>query len=577
MATATIVSRVTGFVRTLALVAALGLGTQLLDAYTAASVTPNTIYELVFGGALASVLVPLLVRTAANGDIDDDLFAQRLLSLVVYGLGAVVIVTIIAAPFIVDLYVPGFSPDQRQLAVVLTRYFMPQILFYGVSATLAAILNARSHFIAPMWAPVANNLVVIATASIFLLIGGTGKLESLTHVQLLLLSIGTSAGVAAQMIVLALVSRRTGFRLRLRADPRGIGVRRIVALAGWTITSVAAAQAVFVVITRIASQAGPGAVSVYSNAYTLFQLPYAVIAVTVITAVLPRMSRAAANRDLAQVTAELSQSLRLTGVVLVPIAAALIVLGPQLTTVLFAHGNASPAATHLTGSVLAAYGLALVPFAGYQIMSRVFYALGDTRTPERRRLRRHHRHLPGRRTIRARPEPDYRPRGLLRHRLHRRAPPHGPAAAPPDWQSRWTPLAQYPHPDTRRRDRRGPRRIYYQPHPRHHSRDGLDRLAHHRLRRGRDRSRPLRLGRASPPHHRIQSPHHRPADQQHLTTTTTSSRPRKAPHGEVFRQLQYPTVPLVSESPGRGRPRQHPPVRQPGPPGVPGHPRAARR
>ncbi|GAA2294561.1 hypothetical protein GCM10010149_48180 [Nonomuraea roseoviolacea subsp. roseoviolacea] len=381
MAIATIVSRVTGFVRTLALVAALGLGSRLLDAYTAANVTPNTIYELVFGGALASVLVPLLVRTAADGDVDDDLFAQRLLSLVVYGLGAVVIVTLIAAPFIVDLYVPGFSPDQRHLAVVFTRYFMPQILFYGVSATLAAILNARSRFISPMWAPVANNLVVIATASVFLLIGGTGKLESLTHVQMLLLSIGTSAGVAAQMIVLAAVSRRTGFPLRLRADPRGIGVRRIVVLGGWTIASVAAAQAVFIVITRIASQAGSGAVSVYSNAYTLFQLPYAVIAVTVITAVLPRMSRAAADRDLARVTADLSRSLRLTSVVLVPIAAALIVLGPQLTTVLFAHGNASPAAAHLTGAVLAAYGLALVPFAGYHIMLRVFYALGDTRTP----------------------------------------------------------------------------------------------------------------------------------------------------------------------------------------------------
>lgn len=381
MAIATLISRVTGFARVLALVAALGLGTRLLDAHTAANVTPNTVYELVFGGALASVLVPLLVRTAADDDIDDELFTQRLLSLVVYGLGAVVIITIIAAPFIVDLYVPGFSPDQRQLAVVLTRYFMPQILFYGVGATLAAVLNARGRFTSPLWAPVANNLVVIATALIFLLIGGTGKLESLSQAQMLLLSIGTSAGVAAQMIVLALSSRRAGFRLRLRADPRGIGVRRIAAPAGWTIASVAAAQVMFIVIARIASQAGPGALSVHSNAYTLFQLPYAIIAVTVITAVLPRMSRAAAGHDLAQVTAELSQSLRLTGVVLVPVAAALVVLGPTLTTVLFAHGNASPAAAHLTGSVLAGYGLALVPFAGYQIMLRVFYALGDTRTP----------------------------------------------------------------------------------------------------------------------------------------------------------------------------------------------------
>lgn len=381
MAVATATSRITGFVRTLVLVAALGLGSRLLDAYTAANVTPNMIYELVMGGAVASVVVPLLVRAAADGGIDGDLFAQRLLSLVAYGLGAVVVVTIVAAPFIVDLYVPGFTPAQKDLATVFTRFFMPQILFYGMSATLAAVLNARGRFASPMWAPVANNLVVIATALVFLLIGGTGRLETLTRGQTLLLAVGTSAGVAAQMAVLAVTGRRAGFRLRLRADPRGIGVRRIAAMAGWTVASVAAAQAAFVVTTRLASQAGQGAVSVHSNAYTLFQLPYAVIAVTVITAVLPRMSRAAGERDLARVTADLSQSLRLTGVALAPVAAALVVLGPLLTTALFAHGNAAPAAAHLTGSVLAAYGAALVPFAGYQITLRVYYALGDTRTP----------------------------------------------------------------------------------------------------------------------------------------------------------------------------------------------------
>ncbi|MGV9771657.1 murein biosynthesis integral membrane protein MurJ [Streptosporangium sp. NPDC003464] len=381
MAVATLVSRITGFLRTLALVAALGLGTRLLDAYTAANVTPNSIYELVMGGAAASVLVPLLVRVAADDNIDKDLFTQRLLSLVLYGLSTVVMATIIAAPLIVDLTVPGFSSAQRELAVDFTRIFLPQILFYGISATLAAILNVRGWFAAPMWAPVANNLVVIATAGTFLLVGGTGRLETLTQGQMLLLSIGTSAGVGAQMVVLAMVTRRAGLPLRLRADPRGIAVRRIAAMAGWTIASVTAAQVALIVVNRLASQAGPGAVSVFSNAYTLFQLPYAVIAVTVITGLLPRMSRAASEHDLSQVTADLSQSLRLTGVVLVPVAAALVVLGPQLTTLLFAHGNASPGAARLTGVVLAAYGLALVPFAGYQIMLRVYYALGDTRTP----------------------------------------------------------------------------------------------------------------------------------------------------------------------------------------------------
>ncbi|RMI31542.1 murein biosynthesis integral membrane protein MurJ, partial [Actinomadura harenae] len=379
MAIATTVSRITGFLRALVLVTALGMGTRLLDAYTAANVAPNTIYELVMGGAVASVVVPLLVRQASRPDA--DLFAQRLLSLVVYGLGAVVILTVIAAPLIVDATVSGFSPPQRHVAVLFTRFFMPQILFYGVSATLAAVLNARGRLAAPMWAPVANNLVVTATGLAFVLVGGTGHIESLTTGQALLLSVGTSAGVAAQMTVLAFAGRRAGFRLRLHADPRGIGVRRIAAMAGWTVASVAAAQAVFVVCSRLASHAGAGMLGVYSNASMIFQLPYGVIAVTVITGVLPRMSRAAGRRDLAGVTTDLSHGLRLTGVALAPVAAALIVLGPALTTLMFAHGNTSPDAARLTGRTLAAYGLALVPFAGYQIMLRAFYALGDTRTP----------------------------------------------------------------------------------------------------------------------------------------------------------------------------------------------------
>ncbi|MFC4907452.1 murein biosynthesis integral membrane protein MurJ [Actinomadura gamaensis] len=379
MAVATVVSRVTGFVRTLVLVTALGLGTRLLDAYTVANVTPNTIYELVMGGALASVVVPLLVRQASRPDA--DLFAQRLLSLVVYGLGAVVIATVLAAPLIVDATAAGFAPSERHLAVLFTRFFMPQILFYGVSATLAAVLNARGRLAAPLWAPVANNLVVIATGLAFVLVGGTGHAASPGTAQTLLLSVGTSAGVAAQMAVLAFAGRRAGFRLRLHADPRGIGVRRIAAMAGWTVGSVAAAQGVFVVSTRLASHAGTGMLAVYSNASTIFQLPYAVIAVTVITGVLPRMSRAAGRRDLAGVTADLSRSLRLTGVALAPVSAALVVLGPALTTLMFAHGSTSPSAARLTGQTLAVYGLALVPFAGYQIMLRAFYALGDTRTP----------------------------------------------------------------------------------------------------------------------------------------------------------------------------------------------------
>ncbi|MFF3669793.1 murein biosynthesis integral membrane protein MurJ [Microtetraspora malaysiensis] len=375
MALATLVSRMTGFGRTLALVTALGLGSRLLDAYTTANTLPNSIYDLVLGGALAGVLVPLLVRHG------DEAFAQRLLSLIVYALGVTVAVTMVFAPQIVDLCAPGYTPEQRQLTITFTRFFLPQVLFYGTGAALAAVLNTRGRMAAPMWAPVANNVMVIATAVAYLALGGGHRIEELTPAQTLLLSVGTTAGVAAQMLLLAHAGRRAGFRPRLRLDVRGVGLRRIMGMAGWTVVAVVASQAALLFVGRLATTVGAGATGVYANAYTLFQLPYAIITVSLITGVLPRMSQAAARRDLEQVTAELSQSLRLSGVALLPVAALLIALGPHIATVLFGHGSATPSAVALTGSVLSAYGLALVPFCGYQILIRGFYALEDTRTP----------------------------------------------------------------------------------------------------------------------------------------------------------------------------------------------------
>ncbi|MBO2454688.1 murein biosynthesis integral membrane protein MurJ [Actinomadura barringtoniae] len=375
MAIATVASRATGFLRVLAMGAAIGLSSGLASSYTAANTFPNALFELLFGGALASVMVPLLVRAAEQDRAAGDLYARRLLSLVIYLLGAATLVAVLLAPQIVSVYAVGFHGAQREAAIGFTRFFLPQIFFYGMSAALAAVLNARGKMTVPMWAPAANNLVVIATAGVYLLIGGTQRLGDLTPAQSLVLSIGTTGGVIAQMLVLAWASRRAGFRLRPKADPRGIGVRRILRLAGWTLTSVLAAQAAVLCTTRLMSKAAPGAIAVYGNAYTLFQLPYAVIAVTVMTGMLPRMSRAAAGRDLAAVTADLSRSLRLTGVVLLPVAAALVLLGPQITTVLFGPGGAAQA-----GPAVAVFGVALVPFAAYQIMMRTLAALQDTRT-----------------------------------------------------------------------------------------------------------------------------------------------------------------------------------------------------
>ena len=174
---------------------------------------------------------------------------------------------------------------------------------------------------------------------------------------------------------------RSGFALRPRLDPRGIGIRRIARLGGWVLVSVAAAQVLLAAATRAASISGPGGISAYQNAFAVFQMPFAVIALSVMTAMLPRLSRDAARRDHARVTEDLSRAVRLAVVALAPIAAAMLVLGPQIATLLFDHGHSSPSAIARLGAVVAAFGLALVPFTGYMILQRGFYALQDTRTP----------------------------------------------------------------------------------------------------------------------------------------------------------------------------------------------------
>jgi len=381
MAIATLASRAAGFLRIVVLTAALGLGTRLLDSYNVANTLPNAVYELVVGGAMASVVVPLLARAALTEPDDGVLYAQRLLSLMVYGLSAVTLVALIVAPWLIELYTPGFTAEQRELAVVFSRYFLPQILFYGVSATAGAVLNIRGRFAAPMWAPLCNSLVVIVVGVIYLVVGGATGMAALTRGQMMLLAIGTSAGVFAQMALVVWALARSGFRVRLRLDPRGIAIRRIGRLGGWVLLSVVAAQVLLVAATRSASLSGPGGITAYQNAYAVFQVPFAVIALSVMTAMLPRLSRSAARLDHERVIRDLSLAVRVAAVAIAPIAVGMVVCGPQIATLLFDHGHSAASTVRLLGVVVATFGFALVPFAGYTILQRGFYALQDTKTP----------------------------------------------------------------------------------------------------------------------------------------------------------------------------------------------------
>jgi putative peptidoglycan lipid II flippase len=386
MAVGTIASRSTGFLRNAFIAAVLGVqgvGAQ----FNVANTTPNIVYELLLGGILTSVLVPVLVR-AAKGDPDDgEAYAQRLLSLVVLVTAAATALLVAFAPALISLYTGKATDDERDLAIALARFFLPQMVFYGAGAVMGAILNTRERFGPPMWAPVLNNLVVIATCGIFLTLPGVTPLQpdSITHAQILVLGIGTTLGIVAQTLALVPALRAVGFRFRPRTDFRGAGLGGIGHLAKWVLLYVAANQAAYVVVVTLANDSdlndqGRGYAS-YVNAFVLWQLPHAVVAVSVITALLPRMSRAAADERLDDLRAQLNRGLRLTVSVLVPAAVAYVVLGRVLATVVFGHLHTSVEEARFIGTLLAVFAIGLVPFSVYQLQLRAFYALQDTRTP----------------------------------------------------------------------------------------------------------------------------------------------------------------------------------------------------
>jgi putative peptidoglycan lipid II flippase len=391
MAIGTVVSRVTGFLRTAVLVMALGTA-ALGDAYNVANTIPNIVYDLLLGGILTSVIVPLIVQSRERDRRYGEEYEQRLFTGAVIFLALLTITAVLLAPMFISLYGNGFRAEQRELAVLFARFFLPQIFFYGVGAFAGAILNARGRFGAPMWAPVLNNVVVIGIGLVFLLIS-TGKVNpgTITDGQIQLLALGTTGGIVLQTVALWPSLRAAGFRWRPRLDFQHGEIGAIARMAGWTLVYVIATQTAFAVITALSTEAGDRGIregiaygvgyTPYFNAYQLFQLPYAIVGVSVITALLPRMSEHAAEERRDLVRSDFSSGLRLSSVIIIPAAVLMFVLGEEVTTVLFAHGNTSQADALMIADVLRAMAVALVPYSAYQLMLRVFYAYRDTRTP----------------------------------------------------------------------------------------------------------------------------------------------------------------------------------------------------
>jgi putative peptidoglycan lipid II flippase len=396
MAAGTVVSRATGFLRDIVLIWAIGTHV-FADTYNVANTVPNIIYILLVGGAINAVFVPQLVRAMRNDPDGGEAFANRLLTASGVVLLVITVAAVLAAPLIVGLYALAFTgADARaefQVTTTFARFFLPQIFFYGLHVMLGQVLNARGRFGPMMWTPILNNLVVITTGLIFLIVTGGVKpeVETVSAGELRLLAIGTTLGVVVQALALLPYLKSVGMRFRPRFDWKGAGLGKSYRLARWTLLFVLVNQIAYLVVVQISTAVGKAAKTAgletgvgftpYTKAYLIMLLPHAIITVSVVTALLPRMSRAAADGRLAAVRDDISQGLRLTGVAMVPAAFAFLVLGPSLAIVMYARGATSVADAEYIGYVLSAFALGLVPFSAHHQLLRGFYAFEDTRTP----------------------------------------------------------------------------------------------------------------------------------------------------------------------------------------------------
>jgi putative peptidoglycan lipid II flippase len=391
MAAGTVLSRITGVLRTTALAAALGSLGVLADAYNTANTLPNIIYIMLVGGALNAVFIPQLVRHMKDDPDGGTSYADRLLTLSALTLLVITVLAVLAAPWIARLYAgPAYSTRQLEVLTAFAYLCLPQILFYGLYALYSQVLNARGHFAAPMFAPIINNAVVIAGCFAFLAVSSTPSIATITGRQIALLGTATTLGVVLQAASLTPVMARSGYRFRPRMDLRGHGLGTAVGLAKWTIFFVLVNQVAFLVITKLANQAGALAEqqgtkgagsSAYANAQLMFVLPHSIVTVSVITALMPRMSRAAADGDVAAVRHDLARGMRLVSSMLVPAGILLALLGPRIAQLLLGYGNTSDPGARLVGQVLQGFSVGIVAYSLSYILLRGFYALEDTRTP----------------------------------------------------------------------------------------------------------------------------------------------------------------------------------------------------
>ncbi|WP_072805192.1 murein biosynthesis integral membrane protein MurJ [Rhodococcoides yunnanense] len=379
IAVATLVSRITGFFKQVVMLAILG--GAIASSFTSATILPNMISELVLGAVLTAIVVPVLVRAEMEDADGGASFVRRLFTIAFTMLAVVALIATISAPLLSRMLIDDSAKVSSDLTTALSYLLLPAILFYGLSGLLTAILNTRQNFRPGAWAPVWNNLVVLGIFSLYFFVPGEISLDpvQISDPHVLILGLGVTAGVITQVAALipALKREKVDLRPLWGFDAR---LKTFGGMAAAIILYVVISQAGLVFATRISAGADAAGPAIYSQAWILLQLPYGILGVTVLTAIMPRLSRNAAEGNTPAVVDDLSVATRLTLVALVPIVVFLTFAGPWVGEALFGFGNFADDAGRL-GEAVSWSAFTLIPYALVLIHLRVFYAREKAWTP----------------------------------------------------------------------------------------------------------------------------------------------------------------------------------------------------
>lgn len=378
---ATVLSRATGFLRMMAFAAVLST-TVVGQAYIVSSLLPSLIYELFLGGIFYSIFIPILLdRMNHHGEEDAQKLTNALFTVALPLLAVVSVLGIVFAEPLVRLATDWgnaeeLSPQETQrvidVAVLFFRIFVVQMLFYGINTIGTGVLQAHRHFFLPTFAPVLNNLIIVASFGAYYLISKSNEI-----LAMYVLAGGATFGVAVMALALVPTMWRLGYKPRLQFGHPALA--HAARLTGPMLVLVAASVGLQFVANYFATSFN--AAAELGLAFVIFSLPYGIFVVAIVTALMPELSEQHSRGEAEGYRNTLSFGLRLVAFVVVPSTIGMALLAEPLVGLLYERGEFGPEDTQRVATLLAAYAVGLLGYGIYFLLVRAFYSRQNTMTP----------------------------------------------------------------------------------------------------------------------------------------------------------------------------------------------------